>query len=354
MRPLYTILIPCYNGTSFMDMSFHSLINERIIEEGLTHMYEIVFIDDGSTDGSAKLARTYATKWNKRVRKDFIRVLKKKNGQYGSVINKGLEMANGHYFKVLDVDDTFNVTSWIKLLYTTNGLNKHVDMILTDHVFDKVGANRQELESLRKAFEPNVVIDARTATFPNSLMTMHSVIYRTDLLREIEYKQLEGVYYSDSQYSLVPLRHVKTFYYVELPLYRYYIGRGEQSINMDVMVRNMKHQFDVRRIIFEQVDFDKIKSPGLKRYTARSMKNMIEWSIVILSYDKNIKDKAGEVRKIIAECKELQPKHYKIIMKGPLFVYIKVTRAKMIAPFLKIAIKIYSKFKKNILAEWDE
>ena len=354
MRPLYSIVIPCYNGVKFMDMAFHSLINERIMEQDLTHMYEIIFIDDGSTDDSLAMARGYAKTWNKKVRKDFIRVIKKKNGQYGSVINKGLELANGFYFKVLDVDDTFNISSFIKLLYITNGLKKHVDMILTDHIFDKVGSNKQELLSLRDAFEPNVVLNTKKTDFPNSLITMHSVIYRTDLLRDINYKQLEGVYYSDSQYSLVPLKSVKTLYYAELPLYRYYIGRNEQSINMEVMVRNSSHQGAVRRIIFEEIDFTKIKSSGLRKYTARSMKNMIEWSILIISYDKSIKNKAKAVLEIIEESKRLQPKHYKMIMKGPLFVYIKITRAKMIAPFLKIAIKIYMKFKKNILAEWDD
>ena len=337
-----------------MDMAFHSLINERIMEQNLAEMFEIIFVDDGSTDDSLAMARTYAKKWNKEVRKDFIRVIKKKNGQYGSVINKGLELANGFYFKVLDVDDTFNVSSFIKVLYITNGLKKQVDMILTDHIYDKVGSNKQELLTLRDAFEPNVVLDAKKTEFPNSLITMHSVIYRTDMLRDINYKQLEGVYYSDSQYSLVPLKSVKTLYYVQLPLYRYYIGRDEQSINMKVMVRNASHQNDVRRIIFKEIDFAKIKSSGLRRYTARSMKNMIEWSILIISYDKSIKNKAKAVLEIIAETKQLQPKHYKKIMRGPLFVYIKLTRAKMIAPFLKIAVKIYMKFKKNILAEWDD
>ena len=192
MQPLFTFLIPCYNGEIFINNSLHSLMNERLLNEGVMNMYEVILISDGSTDNSLNLAQKWANEWNKKVRKNFFKIIDKPNGQYGSVINKGLKIANGIYFKVLDVDDTFNVSSLIKLLYTAAGFRKQVDLIFTDHTYEKVGSNNQEILSLRDKFEPNKFLNIKNTSLPNDLITMHSIIYRTEVLKKINYKQIEG------------------------------------------------------------------------------------------------------------------------------------------------------------------
>lgn len=352
MKPLFTFLVPCYNGETFINNSFHSLMNERLFNEEVMNMYEVILISDGSTDDSIKLANMWAKEWNKRVRKDFVRVIEKENGQYGSVINKGLKIAKGTYFKVLDVDDTFNVSSLINLLYTAAGFRKQVDVIFTDHTYEKVGVNKQEILSLRDSFEPNKFLDIRKTGFPSDLITMHSIIYRTEVLREINYKQIEGVFYSDSQYSLIPLNNCKIMYYVQIPLYRYYIGRNEQSVNLKVMVRNKEHQFAVRRQILKEVDFKKIKSNSLRNYYLNVMKQMVQWSIMLEAFSEE-KHMQKRIRDVIVDTRKYQPKEHKNINCGPYLGFVIFTRGRGIGWMTRLGIKIYSKFKKNVLAEWD-
>lgn len=353
MQPLFTFLVPCYNGEIFINNSFHSLMNERLFNEGLMNMYEVILISDGSTDNSVQLASKWADEWNKKVRKNFVRIIDKKNGQYGSVINRGLKIAKGIYFKVLDVDDTFNVSSLIKLLYATAGFRKQVDVIFTDHTYEKVGSNNQELLSLRNNFEPNKFLDIKKTSLPNDLITMHSIIYRTNILRDMNYKQIEGVFYSDSQYSLIPLANVKIMYYIQIPLYRYYIGRNEQSVNLKVMVKNMEHQFAVRKKILEEIDFKKIKFSSLRNYYLKALRQMVQWSIMLIAFNKHIKNKQKLIRQVILDTRRLQPKEHKNINNGPYLGFVIFTRGKGIGWMTRIGIKIYSKFRKNILAEWD-
>ncbi|WKX02324.1 hypothetical protein [Candidatus Mycoplasma mahonii] len=56
---------------------------------------------------------------------------------------------------------------------------------------------------------------------------------------------------------------------------------------------------------------------------------------------------------IIEKCKVLQPKDAKNILRSLLFVIIKLTKGRYLSNIIKILAKIYAKFKKNILAEWD-
>ena len=142
-------------------------------------------------------------------------------------------------------------------------------------------------------------------------------------------------------------------YYIQIPLYRYYIGRNEQSVNLKVMVKNMDHQFAVRRKILEEVDLSKIKSSKLKNYYLNSMRQMVQWSIMLIAFNKKIKNKQKSIRQVILDTRELQPKEHKNINNKAYLGFVIFTRGKGISWMTRIAIKIYSKFKKNILAEWD-
>ena len=350
---LFTIIIPCFNGKKFLSQSLHSIANARIFEEDIMDKYEIIVIDDGSTDSSVKEATAIADEWNEVIRDDFIRVIKKPNGQYGSVINRGIKEANGLYFKVLDVDDTLNTSSFIKIIYIALSFKNPIDVIFTDHVYERVGDNIREEQSLSNDFVPAKVQNIEEVIFPHGLITMHSIIYRTKLLRDIKYHQLEGVYYSDSQYSLIPLLHAKMIYYVHLPLYRYYIGHNEQSISMAAMLKNRQHQYDVMIQIAKDVDFEKIKVKKLLKFTIRTMRAMVQWQIMLIANDKRISKKHKTVMGIIHKIKRLQPQVYKKILSGPLFALIFLFRGHFIPFLMKIGIKIYSKFKKNVSSWWD-
>lgn len=352
-QPLISFIVPAFNGEPFIRHCFHSLVNDRIIQEGIWNDYEIILINDGSKDKTSFLANKIADEWNYRFDKQFIRVIDKPNGQYGSVINRGLKEAKGVYFKVLDVDDTFHVESLIQLVFTIKGLTNQPDVVFTDHTFEKVGTNNQELQTLREHFHPYVMMNVKTTPFPNDLITMHSIIYKKSLLIEMEYEQIEGVFYSDSEYSVLPLTKAMTMYYLNIPLYRYYIGRDEQSINMKVMIKNQEHQWAVVQRVIEKFDFDTIKSKHVKKYSLLVVRRLIQWRMLIIISDKNVSNNRNAVNEVFSRVKELEPKYYEQLMSGAFFIFARLTRGYGIGWFVRIGVRVYSKFKKNILAEWD-
>ncbi len=349
---LYSIIIPCYNGQNFLEKSLHSIVNQNIINKKLAHLYEVIIINDGSTDKSLKIAKKLANDWNKQVRDQFIRVINKKNGQYGSVINRGIKEAQGLYLKILDVDDTLNSNNFIKLLYITASLSKQVDVIITDYTFEKVGINKNYLKSFRNVIEPNKIIDTNLIALPRDIITMHSIIYRRKFLLDLHYKQTEKIYYTDSEYAILPLLKVKAFYYIKLPLYRYYIGRNEQSINMNNMVKNRDHQLKVLIKIWKNVDLEKLYSKKMILYATIALRRLAQWQVLLIVNSNNIKNKRKFIMDFFAFLRTLQPKYHKLIMRGAFFAVFKLTRGYGASKILKYGEKMYSKFKTNILSDW--
>ncbi len=87
---------------------------------------------------------------------------------------------------------------------------------------------------------------------------MHSVIYRTKLLRECGLELPKHTFYVDNLYVYVPLPCVKTLYYMDVDFYRYFIGREDQSVNENVMIRRIDQQIKVNKIMVDSFDLWKI------------------------------------------------------------------------------------------------
>lgn len=93
---LLSIAIPCYNSQDYMAHCIESLLpgGEDV---------EILIVNDGSKDDTAKIADEYAAKYP-----TIVKAIHKENGGHGSAVNTGIENATGIYFKVVDSDD------WVK------------------------------------------------------------------------------------------------------------------------------------------------------------------------------------------------------------------------------------------------
>ena len=354
----FSIIIPMYNGEIFIDNCLHSILNEQTLETGILNFIQIIVINDGSKDNCSTKAKKWATEWNHKLHKEFIKVIDKENGQYGSVINLGLTMVRGKYTKVLDVDDIFNTKNFVEIIQIIASLRIDIDVIMTDFIFDKVIKNKQIVYKWDKYFEPYKILKMSELKYPNSIITMHSIIYRTKFLQSIDYKQIEGIYYSDSQYAVIPFSQAKFLYYINIPLYRYYIGRNEQSINIKTMVKNREDQKKVMNVILEELFKLDLTSFKQKKYAWKIAKNMLEWQILIISYDSNIKNRREAIyntlQNVLKQCKTNNNYYaFQIISTGALSRLIKFTKGHGVVFLIKIAEKLYAKYKLNIMADWD-
>ncbi len=229
---LLTVTVPCYNSEAYMERCVNSLL------PGGDEL-DILLIDDGSTDGTAAIADRYAAE-----HPGIVRVIHQENGGHGEGINQGLRNARGTYFKVVDSDDRLDTEALGHLLGELRALaerGEEADLIVNDYVYDRAERDAVFSVSYRTVMRPGVVQGwEQIRRFPpHKQFMIHSLIYRTQTLRDMGLTLPKHTFYEDNLYIYRPLPYCKRVYYFDEPLYGYFIGRGDQSINDQVILRRL-------------------------------------------------------------------------------------------------------------------
>jgi glycosyltransferase involved in cell wall biosynthesis len=212
---------------------------------------EIIIVNDGSSDNTIDIAEEYRERFP-----NIVKVVNKENGGHGSGVNAGIERARGLYYKVVDSDDWVNEAAYMKILEKLHELTENgtpVDMFVSNFVYEKEGEKRKKVMSYHHALPQNRIFgwkDVRHFRVGQYIL-MHSVIYRTNLLRECGLKLPEHTFYVDNIFVFNPLPYVKTMYYLDVNFYRYYIGRSDQSVNEQVMISRIDQQIKVNKLMVD-------------------------------------------------------------------------------------------------------
>ena len=218
---LLSVAIPSYNSESYMRNCIESLLpgGEEV---------EIIVVNDGSKDGTAAIADEYAAKYP-----TIVKAVHQENGGHGEAVNAGLRNATGLYYKVVDSDDWVNKEAYLKILETLAKLVKSgemIDMLISNYVYEKEGKARKKVMQYRSAFPKDQVFTWDDVKFLHvgQYILMHSVIYRTQMLKDCALELPKHTFYVDNIYVYHPLPYVKKMYYMDVNFYRYFIGRGDQ------------------------------------------------------------------------------------------------------------------------------
>ena len=273
---LLSIAIPCYNSADYMRHCIETLLpgGEEV---------EIIIVDDGSTkDETAKIADEYAARYP-----GIVKAVHQENGGHGEAVNTGLRNATGIYFKVVDSDDWVDAESYQKVLQKLSELvheGNMVDMMICNYVYEKQGAKRKKTVRYTTAFPEDQVFtwnDVRHFHLGQYIL-MHSVIYRTQMLKTCGLELPKHTFYVDNIFVYYPLPYVKTLYYMNIDLYRYFIGRSDQSVNEQVMISRVDQQIKVNKIMIDQYDLRTIQNPKLRKYMISYLDIMMTVSSIML------------------------------------------------------------------------
>lgn len=116
---MISIVIPVYNGERYLAECIDSCL-EQTYED-----YEVVIVNDGSTDGTEQLILNYQKKYP-----DKIRSVYKSNGGTASALNEGIKCMKGDWFKWLSADDKFNDRHALKdMMRLISTIPQHQDYI---------------------------------------------------------------------------------------------------------------------------------------------------------------------------------------------------------------------------------
>ncbi|MDY2813683.1 MAG: glycosyltransferase [Dorea sp.] len=266
--------IPCYNSQEYMANAIESILpgGEDV---------EIIIVNDGSKDRTSEIAHEYMEKYP-----SIIRVVDKENGGHGDAVNSGLSHAQGKYFKVVDSDDWVDRESLEKILALLHNLEEEqttIDMLISNYVYEKVGATHKKVIHYRNVLPQDQVFkwDDIGHFRLDQYILMHSVIYRTDMLKLSQIHLPKHTFYVDNIYVYYPLPYVRKIYYLDVDFYRYYIGREDQSVNEKIMIKRLDQQIFVTKTMIDMYQLKDVNSKKLRQYMINYLAIMMTVSSIL-------------------------------------------------------------------------
>ncbi|MCI8528582.1 MAG: glycosyltransferase family 2 protein [Lachnospiraceae bacterium] len=275
---LLSVVIPCYNSENYMKKCVDSLL------EGGEDV-EIIIVNDGSGDKTAEIADEYAARYP-----SIIKAVHQKNGGHGAAVNTGIRNASGLYFKVVDSDDWVKREAYFRVLDTLRNLaggDCALDLLICNFVYEKEGEKRKKVMQYRHIFPKEKMFHWEDCHhfLKGHYILMHSVIFRTRLLKECGISLPEHTFYVDNIYVFEPLPYVKNIYYLDVNFYRYYIGREGQSVNEQTMIARIDQQIKVNKLMIDYLVNKKqeiMKNKRLYQYMCNYLEIVTTVSSVLL------------------------------------------------------------------------
>lgn len=267
---LISFAVPCYNSAGYMRRCIDSLLKGG-------EDVEIIVVNDGSKDETPLIAAEYAADHPN------VRVVNKENGGHGSGVNKGLELAQGLYYKVVDSDDWLDgdaLEKLLALLREHRDAGKLADLYITNFVYEKVCDNARYVRSYAHNFPQGRFFGWEEVKrfHKSNVLLMHSLLYRTDKLRQSNTILPEHTFYVDNIFAYKPLPFMEKLYYLNVDLYRYYIGREDQSVSAKNIVRRYDQQIRVMKEMIGAYTYEQLE--GLESGLCGYMKHYL--SVVMM------------------------------------------------------------------------
>lgn len=295
MNKILTIVIPSYNTERYIDDCLPTLVNCTEKEE-----LELLLIDDGSTDSTLEKLREYEEKYP-----SIVRVIHKENGGHGSVINCGIFEASGKYFKVIDGDDWVETSNLDLLISKLKKCNE--DMIINPYIAHSESDGKEKL----KTYANGTISVGKSMSLDDYIAlggeaAIHSVTFKTSILKENEVSVREKCFYEDTEYFLYPLIYIKQVVFFDFPVYIYRVGTLTQSVNPKQALKNRAMH---RLIVLDCIEYYQEKKKNMTE-TVRGYYEKVILSRVNTQYNIYLKNKLDKehINELIFWDKELEEK----------------------------------------------
>ncbi|MGN0630136.1 MAG: glycosyltransferase family 2 protein, partial [Ruminococcus sp.] len=239
---------------------------------------EIIIVNDGSSDGTSKIAHHY-----EKAYPQIVRVIDKENGGHGSGVNAGLKFAKGKYFKVVDSDDWLDRNALKKFMKTLRFWEKNnitLDLVICNYIYDHLhNPEKNYAARYENIFTPGKLSSWNDMGIfkPSQYLIMHALYFRTEILRKSGIVLPKHTFYVDNIFACQPLPFVTSICYLNIDLYHYFIGRDDQSVNESVHIKRIDQQIYITEHILRNVDMRLCRSTSrkLEQYELRFLSIMV-------------------------------------------------------------------------------
>lgn len=236
-----SIIVPVYNMAAGgkLEYCLESLVNQTIAN------YEIIAVDDCSTDNSLEILKQYEAKYPDK----FKVIASPVNKKQGGAKNLGLEIAKGEWIGFIDSDDWITKDYYEKLLKKAEETGADMvgcDYHLTDEHSMKIGQvvpnNKPEQAGiLTKEKYQSLILDG------GSLVVK---IYRRGIIFDYPNRFPEGIFYEDNAISNSWMLRAKHFEYIQEPMYYYY--QHNASTVHTITKKRCEDRMEAARIMVEE------------------------------------------------------------------------------------------------------
>lgn len=303
MGKLLSISIASYNVEKYLNKALDSMIIPGYMEK-----IEVLIINDGSKDGTEKVAFTYQNKYP-----DTFKLVNKENGGYGTTVNIGIAMAKGKYFKLLDGDDWFDQNGLIKLIDTLE--NTDADCVISQMY--KVPDGTADLQAgscnWKELFGKILTVDE--IKVPMSPGMWHLTV-RTTLLQDHQYLLPGKTLYTDQLFVINVLSRVQSICFIEAPVYCYRVGRDGQSVSKE---NRVKHISETINVFMRQVDLF-VEAKEMSAANRFLVLNRIERYYVFVIKTLLLGMRSADIKKVLVqtekELKKKSPEIYRYTAKN--------------------------------------
>lgn len=249
-----SIIVPIYNAEKYLNKCIKSLINQTKQE------LEFVLVNDGSTDTSEDIIKSYKDK--------RIKYFKNKNQGIGKTRNFGIDKATGKYIMFLDSDDYLATHACEELFNKAE--KENLDLVINN--FYRVDEETEKQEEVKIPEFKNTTLKENKNLLLDVNLAPWNKLYKTELLKKNKIKFVENLKYEDAPFVVETMDKAKKIGQVNKSLNYYVIHknsettvRDEKIFDIIEIVDKIRKYFSNRKEFTETVD--KLSVRILTNYT---------------------------------------------------------------------------------------
>lgn len=234
---MISIIIPIYNAEKYLEYCLESIKKQNYLD------YEVLMIDDGSTDNSKNICKKYQLNDKK------FRLIEKENGGSASARNLGLLNAQGDYIAFVDADDYIEYNYLSKLYHLIKKYNADIAQCSFKKVFQYESCNKNESGYKINIYSNKEVLEKFCEKQEYlSIAVLWNKLYKKELFQDLEFPVNKGI---DDEYLICNIiDKAKNIVITNEILYYYYMSENSQMRSKPSL-----KQLDCIEAIEKQLDF---------------------------------------------------------------------------------------------------
>ncbi len=249
-----SVIVPIYNVHKYLKKCLDSLHAQSLRD------MEIICINDGSTDGSERIAAGYLE-----IDSRF-RLVNKNNTGYGNTMNVGLAEAKGEYIAIVESDDYIDPNMMEKLVKLIDKYG--VDIVKTNYYeYSDVHEESVFFDCLKGLPKGKVFNPMEEPAIFIALQSIWSSIYRTSFLKEniIKFHETPGASFQDVSFAFEVFSNADKIMLIDEAYYHYRISNPNSSVKMNYKLDKLKNELDY----VEEYAYKHKKKEGLLPISSR-------------------------------------------------------------------------------------